>query len=604
MTFLRWENIYLLGTVAILFGFFIYLQERAFFRWIKSHWFLERSITSYLSSIFGYIGFVLLSLVSLDPRLGEIKIEIPAQQQKTILLIDTSTSMLAEDVKPNRLERSILLAKHFARKAFDHQISVMIFADVTKKLVPFTTDRDLIDARIDAIKELRNLNAGTSIEMATAEALRVLGPDVKKVKGNIIVFTDGEDHGGQLRLDLPADVNMVFVGVGTPEGGSIPMRDARGMFYGYKKFRAETVISRLERDYFSKVTEGKENSLFIEASSTNIPSDQIMDFLRKREGEKTSTEGVIKPLGLDIFAITGLILLVLSYVLRWQKSFLDVSLSLYFVALVITTSPLRAQSTQGGEQLEVDEKILNKMELLRKGKLNQAERVNLADQLVKAKRHDLAQQIYRENLDKPNSGNLSSSFNYGTSLLESGKIHEGIKVYDEIERLLPRDNELVKLMENNIRTVLQSKNKQQENENKKEKNNQKSQSQNKGSGQGGGKGSQEKTGDDPGEVKNNPFDTQKKPDQLERMDDANKEDASSDDRSDQDERIDNKTESDKEEKSTEDQPEKPREKSKTSDESEQSNPIMNQLKQDDRRLQLKLLDTATQSNDEVKKRDW
>ena len=110
--------------------------------------------------------------------------------------------MLAEDVRPNRLEKAVLVAKHFVRKAPGHQISLMVFADIVKKLVPFTNDVDLLDARLDSIKSLRNLNAGSSIGLAIKEAVQYFDPKDKSVTGNIIVITGGAGFVGSHLLEI------------------------------------------------------------------------------------------------------------------------------------------------------------------------------------------------------------------------------------------------------------------------------------------------------------------------------------------------------------------------------------------------------------------
>jgi Ca-activated chloride channel family protein len=205
---------------VVIVAFFLFLEKR-FFDYIKQFWFFKRSLFNILSSLCLVIGFFLFCMILLDPRGPEQKVKTKVKKDQTILLIDTSTSMLAEDVKPNRIEKAIWMAKNFTRSAVGHELAVLIFADITKKLVPFTNDVDLLESRLDSIKEIRNLNAGSSIEQAIAEAVYFF-PKGEDVSGNIIVFTDGEETHDEVSFNLPNNIHVIMIGVGTKTGGPIP----------------------------------------------------------------------------------------------------------------------------------------------------------------------------------------------------------------------------------------------------------------------------------------------------------------------------------------------------------------------------------------------
>src|SRR5690606_7959472 len=125
-----------------------------------------RSFVSHISKICFLVGFSLLALSLLDLRGPEERIKAQVPSKRTIVLMDTSASMLAEDVRPSRLEKAVLLAKHFARKAVGHQISVIVFSETQMKIVPFTSDLDLIDSRLESIRGLKNHYASSALSLA------------------------------------------------------------------------------------------------------------------------------------------------------------------------------------------------------------------------------------------------------------------------------------------------------------------------------------------------------------------------------------------------------------------------------------------------------
>jgi Ca-activated chloride channel family protein len=179
-------------TGFILYILLLFNQEKKFFNLIKTYWFYKRSPLSYISTFFAVLGMAGLLLSLLDLRGPEEKIKTEVPTDRTIILIDTSASMLAEDVKPSRLQKAALIAKHFARKAAGHQLSIVAFAEIQKKIVPFTNDLDLIDARLDSLKTLRNHYGSSALSLAIQESIQYFQETGGEARGNILIFTDGE----------------------------------------------------------------------------------------------------------------------------------------------------------------------------------------------------------------------------------------------------------------------------------------------------------------------------------------------------------------------------------------------------------------------------
>lgn len=574
MIFLKAEYLLPVTLVMCLFLVFIVLFDRRYFSWIKEHWLINRSFLNVLSSFFFVLGICFLSVITLDPREKEIKIPTPVKQLKTVILIDTSTSMLVEDVRPNRLERAALLAKHFARRAGDHQISIMIFADITKKLVPFTSDRDLIDARIDSIKGIRNLNAGTSIESAVAEAARLFNSKERSISGNLLVITDGEDHGGPVNIQVPDTVKVAFLGVGSQEGGNIPLKDNRGMFYGYKKNKAITVVSKLDKKYFEKAVDSKENRRFFEATMTGIPSDEIYEFFNSKGNETKEGEGIIRPLSFKMFAYPGLFFLFLSYVLKFFKPFSLLIIMIFSINIYANDTPL-----------DIHERI----EMLKAGELSKLEKINLADNMVKHGMYEAAGDIFSENLDAASiKVHPDSYFNWATTFLEQKNIRQALEKYQALEESFEdsKNPELEKKIRENIKRAIQQQSKDKDKDKDKKEENDKNpspQKDNQDSGESGQGEDQGKPGEENGESQSNPFD----PKNAENDQENQKEEGPGDINETEEKEISQNDRNDLAEQ-----------------EKKVKVPLLEQLKQDDRNLQLKLLDTSTQGDRDPKKKDW
>jgi Ca-activated chloride channel homolog len=478
----------LIVILFLVFGLLTVLLERRFFKTIKLYWFYNRSFFSYLSSLTFLLGVGALLLSLMDFRGPEEKIKTGVAVQRTIILIDTSASMLAEDIRPSRLQKAILIAKHFARKAAGHQLSVVAFAEIQKKIVPFTQDLDLIDARLESIKNLRNHNGGSALSQAIQESLQYFR-ETGEVRGNILILTDGEETAEGIGLKVPKEINVALVGIGTSQGGRIPLDDGRGLRYGYKKHRAQDVITKLNEDFFKKIVVDISQARYWLANSYSLPSDEVMDFFQGDSAKADKEQDmVIRPVMMEWIVVPALIFLIFSYLFKAVRVF---TLSIFLVVL-----PLRAQEA---EAPDLSPEIVSKIQQLQKGELTQLEKVKLADDLHKAGALNEAVALYEENLpvDKIHQDMPPEAYvNYGTALLEKGDPSRALSLYDQVQSKLQNDSKslaLKELMEKNTVNFFKQQEKQkQDQKNKDEKQSKQDQKEKQEKNNSNGKGDDQK----------------------------------------------------------------------------------------------------------------
>jgi Ca-activated chloride channel homolog len=463
-------NNHLIISLAVVFLVFLGLQiyfEARFFKFIKMYWFYKRSFLSRISSFLYLLGIGGLIFALLDLRGPEEKIKVQAPEIKTLILIDTSASMLAEDVKPSRLQKAILLAKHFARKAAGHQISVVVFAEIQKKLVPFTKDLDLIDSRLESLENLKNHYAPSGLSQALMESVSYFQENSASTGGNILVFTDGEETVEGLELKIPEEIKVALVGIGTEQGGRIPLDDGRGFRFGYKKDSGRDVITKLNEKFFKSTAADLSNAKYWIPTSYNLPTEEIIDFFKgMKQSEEKKQDMMVRPVLLEKILVPAIILLSLGYFLKFFKIFV--------MGLCIFVLPLHAQENQAPE---ISEDTQKKITELKSGKLSTLEKIKLADELYKGGLKPDAMNLYKEAMPSQSDTSIppEAVLNYGSSLLETGQIQEGLKVYDELSQKLDkseRSDTIRKMMENNILStfVAQEKKNQQD---KQDKNNDK-----------------------------------------------------------------------------------------------------------------------------------
>ena len=171
-----------------------------------------------------------------------------------VVLLDTSLSMATEDVAPSRLDQARLGIGSLLERLAGDRIGLLTFAGQATLVSPLTVDHAAVRLFLDAFDVETVPVPGTSLASALRLAMQAFGdrPGQEQARSRVIVlFSDGEDHGGgveELLGELERRGIAVYaVGCGTARGGPIPLRDESGALRGYKKDREERVVtSRLD----------------------------------------------------------------------------------------------------------------------------------------------------------------------------------------------------------------------------------------------------------------------------------------------------------------------------------------------------------------------
>ena len=440
-------------------------NRKKYFDWIRLHWFFKKSFSNSCSFIMLLLSFSLLSFSLLDVRGPQKQMEIDVPDQKTIIMIDSSASMLVEDVKPNRFKRSLFMAKHFVKKTIGHQVGVVLFSNIQKKIVPFTDDIDLLNARISGLETLDISRGGSNIGQAIQESLQYFkssNKDEKNISGNILIFSDSEETDSSFDVNIPAKINVAFVGVGTLNGGKIPLRNRGGGFRGYKRHQREEVISKLNENYIKNLAIGVSNFKYWIASSYSIYTDEIIKFFEKSflEDLESTHQAVIRPVWSHYIAGVGIIFYILFAILSQLRSFRSWVIVFFWVAL----------GEWGGGRVWAD--IAMDMEKLKKGRLDKIQRLKLAEKFLEKGEKEKALKLYRENIGGWEGVELPVLLNYGVALFENGKIEEGVEVYNYLYQKIPLEEGAKDAMQNNLMKALkvleEKENKKKEKESQKQ----------------------------------------------------------------------------------------------------------------------------------------
>lgn len=585
--------------VIILFFYMYSRNERMYFQWIEDHWFLKRSKSSKISSFLFYISMFLLLISLLDLRGPQEKVNTSIPDQKTVILIDKSASMLVEDVRPNRFKKAVMMARHFVKRAAGHQISIVVFSETHKRVVPFTDDIDLLDSILGGLLGLDINNGGSELSLAMKEATSYFALDNDYKGGNLLVFTDGEEHDSLKEFNLSPDVNLAIVGIGTLNGGPIPLRRKGGSFLGYKKFQGKEINSKLNEVNIKRFINRTNNSKYWISLSYSLPTDEILDFFRSKFQLKLSKgETQIRPVLAKYIVIPAVVLYLISFLISLKRTYVPM-MSLFLIFFLLG-SDLHANEGEDNKPSPQDIKAASLLMEMKKGEMDATSKLKIAEELLRLNKHKESSTIYSETIKNSRDYPTETLLNMGTSLLKAGKIGEAIDLFEELKKNRNLSEDQERVIENNtLKAILNKKQKQKQKQkeknkkDKKDKKNEKKNKQGENKDSKEGKGKDKKNKDSKGSQGKD--EKSKKPSKgSDDGDDEKKKDKKKDNGNDSEDMKNNQKKTVKEK---EDEIKKKRKMVKVP-------ATLKQLMNDDRGLRKKYLKTSVGKDNRSEKRDW
>src|SRR5215469_9192564 len=202
------------------------------------------------------LSFVLLALA--QPRWGYTFEDVKRKGLDLLIAVDTSRSMLSNDVQPNRLERVKLAVQDLISQLQGDRVGLIAFAGSAAVQAPLTIDYDAVVEALNDLDTKTVPEGGTNISGAIRLAHVVFG---KSATGNraLILFTDGEELEGDAVKTAQAaageGVRIFTVGVGTPQGSLIPIMGENGETAFVKDSAGQVVKSKLDEKRLREIAQ-------------------------------------------------------------------------------------------------------------------------------------------------------------------------------------------------------------------------------------------------------------------------------------------------------------------------------------------------------------
>ncbi len=307
---------------VILFGFFLFwgfqrkkrMTERFADRHLVASLSENLKIKNVILKEMLLVVVLIFSMLALArPQWGFEWQSIKRQGLDIMILVDTSKSMLTEDVKPNRLKRTKLGIKDLVRKLKGDRIGLMAFSGTAFLVCPLTVDYGGFLQALEDLSTQTIPQGGTNLEKALEETLQAYQKTPGLYKA-IVLITDGENLEGDplslARKIQKEGIKIFCVGVGTQEGELIRIPGEAGELSFLKDDQGNFVKSRLNENLLSEIARVT-GGVYVRASGAEFGLDLIYDrYLSKMEKrdieekrEKRYHERFQIPLALALLAL-------------------------------------------------------------------------------------------------------------------------------------------------------------------------------------------------------------------------------------------------------------------------------------------------------------
>ncbi len=246
----------------------------------------------FLKAILVTVSLLLMIIAMARPQWGSRMEEVSSEGIDIIFALDTSLSMRAEDVKPNRLDRAKMEISSFIEGLKGNQVGLVCFAGSAFVQCPLTLDYSAAKLFLDLVDTEIIPEPGTAL----GEAIRAATDSfkTKNVSSKVVILvTDGEDHGSDpLKAAKEAGEKGIIihtVGVGSVTGEPIPLKDGRGVLKEYKKDRnGDPVLSKLDEKTLMEIA--SETGGIYTRSERGVELEKVFEKINEMKKTRFETE--------------------------------------------------------------------------------------------------------------------------------------------------------------------------------------------------------------------------------------------------------------------------------------------------------------------------
>jgi len=238
---------------------------------------------------------VLLMIIAIaNPRIPGKEVEVEHKGSDIIIALDISQSMLVRDVAPNRLSKAIRFSSELIQSIPGERYGLIFFAGSAFTQMPLSQDAKVALLLLKNANPAQSSNQGTAIGDAIELATEMFDDEPGRGKA-LIIISDGEDHDSKtlekLEVAVINNIHVIAVGVGTPQGGTVPEKYL-GQETVIKDESRKPVISRFNPAFMNKIA-AKSRGEFFTINETGQAKTKIKEIVSRLEKGELATQKLI-----------------------------------------------------------------------------------------------------------------------------------------------------------------------------------------------------------------------------------------------------------------------------------------------------------------------
>lgn len=272
-------------SVPVVLFWFAFLVARRRKALLKITPDVASSFTQRLQMYLTGVGFALILCAAARPRWGITSETVSVTDRNVVVAVDVSRSMLARDVRPNRLERAKSDVADLIDSLEGDRCALVAFRRTGVALCPLTTDQGFLRSALESVSVDSAPKGETDLGSAIRESLQVISQidgknGSKAERSAIFLISDGGDlRGGALKEAQKAKergVPIFTIGIGSP-AKSVPVPDENG---GDMIFDGEAVMTKLDEDALKKIAETS-GGRYVSLATSGTAKTPFGDLCRK-----------------------------------------------------------------------------------------------------------------------------------------------------------------------------------------------------------------------------------------------------------------------------------------------------------------------------------
>lgn len=247
-----------------------------------------KSVTKFLVFI---VALILLIIAIVNPRIGTQKEEVKREGVDVVFALDVSKSMLAEDIAPNRLEKSKQLVSQLLNALGGDRVGIIGYAGAAFPQLPITTDYNAARMFLNSMNTDIVSSQGTAISEAI-ELSKSYYDEENQTSRVLIIISDGEDHQGNIETAIneasELGIKVITIGIGSPSGGPIPIKRNGILQEYFRDSNGERVITKMDDEVLKQIAQST-GGLFLYGDSTSEVVKEVKEYLNKLDKEEFET---------------------------------------------------------------------------------------------------------------------------------------------------------------------------------------------------------------------------------------------------------------------------------------------------------------------------